>query len=276
MRSTTSSRNSNDAAISEKSSLFNLPNPDWLTDGCSDPAKAEQRKAAARKAADTRKRNKQTKLDQASVSRVDTPIASEDLSIEPPSPPPQPLPLLLTSEDSQFEGPHAMTHPSQIQRQVHVPAEDGDLRRAAMRRHSRSFSSEVQRTSPAAIITPLPPLSTENDDQHRSVTQTLGRERRNSTDPDPVTKFSPNKAQGPEPATRSDKSEPSHRSSSSSRTRSSEARRRDEDMKKMNDAIKELQERNQVPVKGSDRSNSRTGDQPECVEALRERSGASF
>jgi hypothetical protein len=110
---------------SSKSALFNLADPDWMTDGRKDPAKAERRKEAARKASETRKRNKLAHSallpgsfpEDDNLRETGPAVASvENLAIQPV------LPLTFTAIEGGYEGPHAVAEPPEIRRERHGPA----------------------------------------------------------------------------------------------------------------------------------------------------------
>lgn len=103
-----------------------------MIDGRKDPAKAEQRKEAARKAAETKKRNHASKQNQIpgafpdednvdnADSRTDTPVEDTGGANLPAT---RTVPTLsFQSIQGGYEGPHALLQPAEIDREPHEPA----------------------------------------------------------------------------------------------------------------------------------------------------------
>jgi hypothetical protein len=133
---------------SSKSDMFNLPDPDWMIDGRKDPAKAERRREAAKRAAETRARNSQTPGSVSArgigESRMNTPLDTEvEREASPPIPQPVP-PLSFGTVEGGFEGPHALLQPAEIRREPHEPA------RQAARPHQPSPVEDTNNNRPGA------------------------------------------------------------------------------------------------------------------------------
>lgn len=218
-----------DDSASEKSSLFNLPDPNWLTDGCSDPAKADQRKEAASKAARTRKSIRETpipgtfpteeesRVEEESVTMTAT-ITGADAERVPSSPVLQPLPPPPTAAIvTQFEGRHALVQPSEITRQVHAPSP-----------FRRTTNRQLQHQSPEY----------DQDDEEPEASTTVGRPQLTPLTLEALTR-------GAEVVPNSLAGEPSQPKPPSSH-RSSQTHRHSEEILALTEAVKNLQRSNEA------------------------------
>ena len=209
---------------SSKSDMFNLPDPDWMIDGRKDPAKAERRREAAKRAAETRARNSQTPgsvsargIDE---SRMNTPLGTGvEMEREAPPPIPQPVPpLSFGTVQGGFEGQHALLQPAEIRREPHEPA------RQAARQPSPVENTNNNR--PGADETLLVRSPGTGTNTMRETSETLRGEDIQNQGREDQTSESP---------TRSDRTRHSRQSATSTSSKHSE------EIKKMAEAIKDLQ-----------------------------------
>jgi hypothetical protein len=128
----TRSETSRNDSASERS-LFNLADPEWMMDGRKDPANAEKRKEAARRAAETRERKKAmqpqqipgsfpthnaaSKAELPTASRADSPTLT--MEITPPAAMLAVPTLSFEMIQGGYEGPHALLQPAVIDREPH-------------------------------------------------------------------------------------------------------------------------------------------------------------
>jgi len=141
--------------------LYSTYDPEALIDGRKNPAKAEQRKQAMKKAAETRmKKMRQEAAPIPGGFPVDTPPWDDTPTLEEElgelaslTPIPQRvLSLAFGTVDPNYEGPYAVVQPKQIEQEAHAPVKGDQAQEVATRTQLTSLESIVDLARAAVAV----------------------------------------------------------------------------------------------------------------------------